>query len=415
MVIIVIKKYSRGNTNNMKYAFFLGSASVGGGTYVIFQHAIYIKKQGNDVAIITKEPVDKKELYWHKEAETLTWKTIDEASKLEFDVVIATWWRLVYDIYRVKAKRYIYFVQSIESKFYPESEKPIRQLAEATYMLPMDVVTEASWIKEYLEEKYEKTVLLARNGIRKDIYKSEGECCSTRKKGKLRVLVEGPIDVDFKNVPKTIELCKQSKADEIWLMTASDIKKYPGVDKVFSKVPIYDTPKIYRSCDVIIKLSYVEGMFGPPLEMYHCGGTSITYDVTGYDEYIKHNYNGLVVEKDNDKKVVEYINLLKDNPDFLDKLKKGALTTAKEWIDWNRSSEVFYNNIIELYSNNHTITQSRIEKESKFHFESYVIAEDYLNYIKAQGKKGYIIKIKKVVSKILPECIKKHIRKIIYK
>lgn len=43
-------------------------------------------------------------------------------------------------------------------------------------------------------------------------------------------------------------------------------------------------------------------MFGPPLEMFHCGGTSIVYDVTGHDEYIVHDKNGLVAKTDDDEK-----------------------------------------------------------------------------------------------------------------
>ena len=107
-------------------------------------------------------------------------------------------------------------------------------------------------------------------------------------------------------------------------------------------MPPADCAKIYRSCDVIVKLSYVEGMFGPPLEMFHCGGTTIVYDVTGHDEYIEHEKNGLVVKTDDDDKVVEYINKLKDNPRYLNKLKKEALVTAKNWISWEESSLRFY-------------------------------------------------------------------------
>lgn len=387
----------------MKLAFFLGSATVGGGTYVIFQHAIYTKKMGNEVTIITMQKVDESELYWHKEAKTLNWKTIDDATE-EYDIVISTWWRLVYEAYRVKGKCYIYFIQSIESKFYIETEKPIRQLAEATYMLPMGMITEATWIRDYIQEHYDKVPILAHNGIRKDIYTVEGSCHAPREEGKLRVLVEGPVDVDFKNVPKTIDICTRSKADEIWLLTASDISEYPGVDKVFSKIPIYETPQIYRSCDVIIKLSYVEGMFGPPLEMFHCGGTSITYNVTGHDEYIKHGYNGLVANRDDDDTVLLYINQLKENPEYLKQLKTGAEATAKEWIDWEESSKRFYQALQELYNKkSEWATQERIEKESKFHFQSYVIAEDYLNELKRRDSKLYrkvIRKLRKIFNSI---------------
>lgn len=385
----------------MKWAIFLGSATVGGGTYVIFEHAIRAMDRGEQVTIVTMEKVAEEELYWHKRAIELDWKTIDEAEKEEYDVVISTWWRLVYEAYRVKAKHYLYFVQSIESKFYVPEEKPIRQLAEATYMLPMKMITEATWIKEYLEENYCKSPLLVHNGIRKDIYTPDGECYAPREPGKLRVLVEGPVNVDFKNVPKTVGLCMESKADEIWLLTSSEVESYQGVDRVFSRVPITETPKIYRSCDVIVKLSYVEGMFGPPLEMFHCGGTSITYDVTGHDEYIVHGVNGLVAKRDDDRKVIEYINMLKDNQEYLEQLKQGALQTASEWISWEQSSNRFYDAVQALCAGESSTSQEQMEKESKFHFASYVIAEDYFNELKVlrqdNGAKRVWIRIKRKI------------------
>jgi hypothetical protein len=65
-------------------------------------------------------------------------------------------------------------------------------------------------------------------------------------------------------------------------------------------------------------------MFGPPLEMFHCGGTAIVYDVTGHDEYIRHGVNSLVVERDNELQVVDWLKKLKNDIGLLDKLKAGA-------------------------------------------------------------------------------------------
>lgn len=395
----------------MKWAVLLGSAAVGGGTYVIFEHAVRAMEYGADVTIVTMEYVAKKELYWHDKAQKLKWKTIQEAEKETYDVVICTWWRLVYDAYRLKGKHYIYFVQSVESRFYPVEEKPLRQLAEATYMLPMPVITEAVWIQEYLTKNYLKKVRLVRNGIRKDIYTPEGKCYAPREKGRLRVLVEGPVDVAFKNVPKTVSLCRKSQADEIWLMTSSDIKSYPGIDRVFSKVPIEETPQIYRSCDVIVKLSYVEGMFGPPLEMFHCGGTAVTYDVTGYDEYIEHGINALVAARDDDKKVIEYLNKMKQEPAYLKKLKAGALNTARQWNSWEQSSALFYETVRELCGHNCVSLQSRMEKESKFHFQNYRIAEDYYNRIKVMEESSMLKKCWIRLKRKIPLTVKLKVKK----
>jgi hypothetical protein len=363
----------------MRWAILLGSPDISGGTYVIFEHAIRAQKKGIEVTIVTEEKVPMERLHWHPEARSIIWKTFSEVSNETFDICIATWWRTVYEMTRVAASTYAYFVQSIESRFYDESEKPLRKLVESTYRLPLYIITEATWIQRYLSDVHNAESYLVRNGIRKDIYSITGETIAPREPGKLRVLVEGPIDVGFKNVPKTIKLCRRSNADEIWLLTSSPIDSYNGVDRVFSRVPIFDTAKIYRSCDVIVKLSYVEGMFGPPLEMFHCGGTSITYNVTGHDEYIIADVNGLVAQTDDEEQVVNYINMLKENPERLARLKASALKTAEQWPSWDQSSSDFIAAIQDIYENRQKISQDVLRNNSEFYFDWYVIGENYKN------------------------------------
>ncbi len=332
---------------NIKIAFLLGLPEISGGSYVIFEHAIRLKKKGYQVFILTEEQIDPTRYSWHPDAGELEWITFDNASHLKFDYAIATWWRSTLHLQYVNANTYLYIVQSIESRFFPGDEqisgeeKAYRRLCENTYLFPLPIITEARWIRKYLSDKYGHDGFLVLNGIRKDLYNLSDDCHASRKPGCLRVLVEGQLGVGYKNVEKTIELCCRSEADEVWLLTSSKIESYPGVDQVFSKVPIWKTPQIYRSCDVLVKLSYVEGMFGPPLEMFHCGGTAIVYNVTGHNEYIHHDVNSFVVKMNDESHVIELLNLLKNKPEVLDRLKNGAKETAKRWPDWNKSSRNF--------------------------------------------------------------------------
>jgi glycosyltransferase involved in cell wall biosynthesis len=358
----------------MKIVFTLGSATVGGGTNVIFEHATRLVDEGEDVYIITNEPVQPEDYSWHSSAHKLKWITYEDLDDYNFDIAIGTWWRTIYEMYRIKAKKYFYFVQSIESRFYDDEEnRGVKFLAELTYSLGLNVITEATWIKEYLKHNYGIDALLVKNGIKKDVFTLDGDIYD--KCDGLRVLVEGPINVPFKNVPKTIELVKKSKAKEVWLLTSSQIESYEGVDRLFSNIPVKDCAKIYRSCDVIVKLSYVEGMFGPPLEMFHCGGTCIVYDVTGHDEYIVDKYNGFVVNSGNEDEVVEKINELCDNPKLLNKLKKNAIKTAEKWPSWKESSKDFYEAIKELNKKD-SISRETLEYKSKFFFDIYVKYEE---------------------------------------
>jgi glycosyltransferase involved in cell wall biosynthesis len=334
----------------MKIAFLVWSTHVGGGTYVIFQHALFLKRAGHDVTIVTETPTQRESLQWHPEAfNELSLKTFDQVDSVTFDVVVATWWRTVFSLHKLRANSYVYFVQSIESRFYSDIDSAAKSFVESTYCIGLPCITEASWIKQYLKTNFDLPVNLARNGIRKDLYTPSGPSISPRQPGRLRVLVEGPLNVFFKNTERTIELCRQTKADEIWFLTSSvGCDSYPGVDRVFSCVPITETPAIYRSCDVVVKLSYVEGMFAPPLEMFHCGGTAIVYDVSGHDEYIVDGVNALVIARDAEEEVIQGINRLKEDPSLLLKLKTEGLRTSETWPDWEQASATFMTELLEL-------------------------------------------------------------------
>ncbi|MGC6655336.1 MULTISPECIES: glycosyltransferase family 4 protein [Pantoea] len=322
-------------------AFLLWSPDISGGTNVIFEHATRLLAMGNKITIITDDKPNKSRLEWFPGAEKLTWLTYSEAEILQFDLVIATWWRTVFYLNKIKSKKYAFFVQSIESRFYPENEVTLRTLVDLTYSLQVNFITEATWIKDHLKKYYDQDAHLVRNGISKSYFNSTIEPKSARVPGKLRVLVEGPLNVSFKNTELALNLCKKSNADEIWFVTSTEIGAYPNIDRLFSRIPISEIGSIYASCDVLVKLSTVEGMFGPPLEMYHTGGTSISYDVTGYDEYIEHDFNGLISFNRDDNEVIGFLNHLKNNPEKLDTLKKNALLTAEKWPDWESSSSEF--------------------------------------------------------------------------
>ncbi len=333
----------------MNIGFVLPGAAISGGIYVVFEHATRIKHSYNcQVFIITEAVVTPDEHAWHSEAASLTWLTFKEAKLIKFDIVIATFWRTVYALPQFDANHYAYFVQSIESKFYPEEDPYVIRWVDSTYSFCLKTITEAFWIKSYLEENYKNSPFLVKNGIRKDLYTTSGTAIAPRQKGKLRVLVEGPLDINFKNVAKTLKLCKDSDADEVWLLTSTITQDTDLADRVFSKVSIDRVPEIYRSCDVIVKLSYVEGMFGPPLEMFHCGGTAIVYNVTGHEEYIIDKNNALVIDKDDEVGVISAINHLKHTPDYLELLKQNAIATASKWPDWQYSANEFYQVLVKI-------------------------------------------------------------------
>ena len=335
--------------------FLLGSADISGGTYVILQHAAYLHDAGHQVTVaLVYMPMESfsqmrsSASCWHPAIKQLRFISMDDAAHEVYDVAIFTWWATLFSYPKIKADCFLYFVQSIESRFYPADDTFLCQLVDRTYELGLPVITEATWIKEYLRKHYHPTVHLVKNGIEKKYYTTDGTQLAEKSTSSLRVLVEGPVEVTHKNVKKTIELCLAANVGEVWLLTSSDIQSYPGVSRVFSRIPIAKVGEIYRSCDVLVKLSYVEGMFGPPLEMFHCGGTAIVYNVTGYEEYIQNHYNAIVLEKGNEQAVIDSLKHLHSDRHLLASLQQGALETAASWMNWQSSSQQFERAMLEV-------------------------------------------------------------------
>ena len=359
--------------------FLMGSANISGGTYVILQHALYLQNIGLDVtlACIAFEEfslLQESDTPWHPGLKQLHFISIKDIHKKKYDLAIFTWWKTIFYLPKLSAKNIVYFIQSIESKFYDPLDTPLCYLVNSTYTFNLPVITEATWIKDYLYKHYGSKAQLAYNGIRKDIYFEKTLSLPDNNPQKLRILVEGPLGVPFKNTEKTLALCAKVPNIELWWLTSSKVSHYKNVNKIFSCVSIEKAAEVYRSCDVLVKLSYVEGMFAPPLEIFHCGGTCIVYDVTGHDEYIKNNYNGIVVKTDDEKNVIEAIKLLIQDKNFLNKLKAGALETAKSWLSWEQSSRKFHECLKNIVHASIPPDQQAIAKKITLAYKQYQMA-----------------------------------------
>lgn len=361
-----------------KIAILLGSPAISGGTYVIFQHALALKKHGYEVTIITEKKFDKNILSWFPDANELNFIDLKSASNEYYSLCIATWWKTVFYLPEINASKFVYFVQSIESKFFKKSDYLIQEIIESSYDIPFYYITEAHWIQNYLKDKHKQTSKLVLNGIDKNIFNTNGMILDKTRRNGTRVLVEGALNVFFKQTELAIEVAKKAGVKDIWLVTPTKIKEFPGVSKTFSEVPLKKVGEIMRSCDIILKLSKVEGMFGPPLEMMHCGGTAVTFDVTGYDEYIEDGINGLVYPMGDIEGITEGLSKLLKDEKFLNELKNNSLETAEKWPNWEESNDCFIENITLILKDKNIQNTDNIKNISNF-LKNFYVSEDYIN------------------------------------
>lgn len=334
-----------------KVLFIVGSTGISGGTNLILQNALGLIEAGCEVTIAalrsrTGDP-------WHPVLRLVNVLSLDEAETGSYDMVIATWWPTVYHLPRFKAHRYAYFVQSIESRFLGDDPRGGRheQLAHLTYTFDLDVITVARWLEVYLAREFDRPAFLVRNGIDKALFSAHGPHLSIRptELGRPpRLLIEGPRSVPFKGVARAAADARDAGFDDVWHV-GSDAGDLPGV-RTLSSISYDQMPQVYRSCDVLLKLSEIEGMYGPPLEMFHCGGTAVTFDVTGYSEYVKDGANSLVAPMGDHEAVRTHLRSLLNDAALLSQLKLGALDTARRWPSIADTREDFARTVLSLMS-----------------------------------------------------------------
>ena len=266
---------------------------------------------------------------------------LSEAQDLEFDVVVATWWETTHALFTLRSARYAYFVQSLEDRFFLPQHSPQRLGAALSYALPVSFITEARWIARTLQAlRPDAPCYLVRNGVDKDVFAVPTET-DVRLKGPLRILVEGRQGVWFKGVPEALAAASRMEAAHEVTVVSADRSGLlgQGYDRMLGPLTQRELARAYAETDVLLKLSRVEGMFGPPLEAFHCGATCVVTPVTGHDEYVEHGWNGMLVEWDDERGTARMLDLLACDRRLLHFLRTNALFTARSWPNWTQSTQ----------------------------------------------------------------------------
>ena len=331
----------------MKIGFLVNDLHLSGGVNVVVKHASALQRvHGHEVSIVISSVMG-----WHawryRELKDVRVVHIKEVAGEEFDVVVATWWETVFNLGLLKARSTVWFMQSLEDRFY-QSGDPMQLLAQSVYSLNIPVITEASWIRDFLRNQNpSRPVGYAVNGIEKEIFHQQGRLDPND--GPIRILIEGSASAPNKGVSQCFDVIQRMTQPNItsWV-SPSGATAGPGIDAVAGPLTFEEMADVYRRTDVLLKLSRVEGMFGPPLEAFHCGATAVVAPVTGAEEYIRHGVNSIVVPWDDVVGTAAVLDRLARNREEVQVLKLGAAKTASCWPDWAASSEEFNRELTRL-------------------------------------------------------------------
>lgn len=340
----------------MKIAYIFPSNLICGGHIEALQHITRLQDRGYSVFICLLDeniPADPNSFSWFP---GFTGQVCHLSNfPKDTDISVATFWNTALVSLQLPSKYKVYFVQCDERQFY--NEPLLRSRVALTYLCNFIFMTEAKWVVNWLKRDFGHNAFYIPKGIDTNLMNSE-KCIEPRSPNKFRVLIEGSIDSPFKRVKESIDAC-QNLDCEVWCVSNKGIESFSSkikIDRFFYQVPFHKMSQIYSSCDILLKLSSVEGVFAPPLEMMACGGVPIVSDVSGYDEYIIHEYNALVVPNGDVDLARQALKRLMEDKNLYLKLQANGLKTAMER-DWNQSIDKLEMIFIELLDS-HPITLS---------------------------------------------------------
>ena len=320
-----LKEHTKKEKFKPKVAYVIPGCGISGGIAVICQHANRLLKRGFDVLMISGNEDTKIDWFPGLLVEVLPLSKCPD----NIDIVVATGWQTAYMIDKINAKRKFYFVQSDETRFNPVGS-PDYKKAYKTYLMDYEFLTEALWIKKWLKDKFSKDATYVPNGLDEEIIYQTAPLVN-KPDSKLRILLEGPIDIPYKGMEDAFKAVENLDC-EVWcISSAGKPKPEWKCDRLFEKVPMKEMKYIYSSCDLFLKMSRVEGFFGPPLEMMACGGACVVGKVTGYDEYIKDGYNALVVEQGDVEGAHNALKRLISDENLRKRLIENGKKTAQEY------------------------------------------------------------------------------------
>lgn len=325
----------------MRVAFVVNDLELSGGMSVVIQHARHLSAlPGWDITLALAREPDGPGWHGYEHLPHLHVCSREQALREHFDIAVATWWETTFTLFELQAERYAYFVQSLEDRFYlPEQAE--RLGAALTLDLPVAFVTEARWIADTLAElRPDAPCYLVRNGIDKDVF-SPLQRVPPATDGPLRVLVEGPPTAWFKRVHAAIDAASAMREPHHVTVVCANREALGEVsaDEIVGPLSHREMADLYERTHVVLKLSSVEGMFGPPLEGFHKGATCVVTPVTGHEEYVEHGFNGLLTDWDDLRGTARQLDLLARDRDLLHFLRTNALETARAWTDWKQSSQ----------------------------------------------------------------------------
>ena len=336
---------SKNRKEKLNITYVMTWTGVCGGSKIILEHANRLTKKGHNITLISHD--DRPEWF---ELETsinfikVPWgEVLCEKIPKSTDVIVATYWREIYECVEQKIAPVIYFEQGdfhlfdlekMDERLYNYINK---QLKTINY-----IYTVSKFASEKLKRVYNVDAKVIPNAVDDKIFYYK----SHKDNEIANITIIGSESAEFKRIQNIINAINiiKNKGYKIKLnwITPTEPKKNKDIKAIVNpKQKIIGD--ILRNTDIYICASIYESFCLPVLEAMTCGAAIITTNNGGNMDFVKDNENAILIKKDNIDDIVNKIEILLNDKELRKKFTQKGLEIARKF-SWKKTIDK-----IELY------------------------------------------------------------------
>ncbi|HXL01706.1 MAG TPA: methyltransferase domain-containing protein, partial [Candidatus Atribacteria bacterium] len=321
----------------MNITYVLPDTSLWGGIKIPLEQASRLHKRGHRVRVIAVK--DKPD--WFKidfefiSVPKLTPRVIPQDSEL----IIGTFYPTVVVAHDAGFGIPIHYCQGYE--YFGTDDPRAKNYIDFVYSLYTVKVVNNLFLKKILEEKYHHPTYMIHNAIDLSLFHPENRATFPKK----RVLIVGPIEVEWKDIRtalKAAKILKTKLGNAVEIIRVSQFpisqeEQFLGVvDEYYNHLSGEEMAKVYSSCDVLMASSKgkEEGFGLPPIEAMACGTPVVLTDISAYRSYDEVTDYALFVPPQDPETMAQAVIHLLEDKDLYTRLQKRGLEVAKKY-NWD--------------------------------------------------------------------------------
>jgi glycosyltransferase involved in cell wall biosynthesis len=253
--------------------------------------------------------------------------------KVKSDIIVATSWYTIIPTIMAGGK-YIFFQDTIDSYLIYDQWKGVKKYISKALSSDLTFLSISNYTDNTIKQFNSKGKIL-RVGmfIRDEFFRTKLVKPSQREKIVMAIARTNPWKGFDTFVKAMNEIYKKRKDFEIHIVNSDNVSLGDLGFKYIEhpRLSWEELVNLYASSYVFVYTSRLESFGLPPVEAMASGTPVVMTRTEGSKDYGIHNYNSLIAEVDDYKKIAEYVEYLLDNPSEADRLSSGAIETAKKF------------------------------------------------------------------------------------